>query len=485
MSQFVKPAPPRVVIVGGGLAGLAAAVGLAGKDLDVTLIESRPRLGGRASSFLDPASGELVDNCQHVSMACCTNLTDFCRRVGTADLFRREPGVLFLSPEGRYSTLQAGPLPAPLHLSGSFLRANYLTFLERLRVGYGLARLVFDTGDHPSEPFEAWLRRHGQTERTIERYWATVLVSALNERLDRMDVGHARKVFVEGFLRDRDGYKMELPLVPLGELYGTRLEKWLAVNGVTVRLTTGVRSVELDGEGAVSGITLRSGETVPADFVVLAVPFDRVDGLLAGETRGRIAGLARLGEFDASPITGVHLWFDREICPVDHVVTVGRLVQWVFNHTALQGRRAGEGKGQYLQIVISASYDLVALDNAAILARVLDDLAAIWPASREATLERWRVVTEHGATFAVRPGVDAIRPNQKTEVDGLYLAGDWTDTGWPATMEGAVRAGYKAAEGVLADLDRPEVLIRPDLPGGWLSRRLLGPPTWDVPGRRK
>src|SRR6201999_672901 len=160
-----------------GLAGLAAAVGLANKDLDVTLIESRPRLGGRASSFPDPTSGELVDNCQHVSMACCTTLADFCRRVGTADLFRREPGVLFLSPEGKYSTLQAGPLPAPLHLSGSFLRANYLTL--------------------------------------IERHWARVLVSALNERLDRMDVGHARKVFVDGFLRHREGSRMELPLVPL------------------------------------------------------------------------------------------------------------------------------------------------------------------------------------------------------------------------------------------------------------------------------
>jgi squalene-associated FAD-dependent desaturase len=485
VSPFAKPAPPRVVIVGGGLAGLAAAVGLAGKDLDITLLESRPRLGGRASSFPDPASGELVDNCQHVSMACCTNLADFCRRVGTTDLFRREAGVLFLSPEGRYSTLKAGPLPAPLHMSGSFLRANYLTLWERLRVGYGLARLVFDrSAEHP-EPFDAWLRRHGQTDRTIERYWATVLVSALNERLDRMDVGHARKVFVDGFLRDREGYKMELPLVPLGELYGTRLERWLADNGVNVRLTTGVRSVELDGDGAASGVTLRSGEPVPADFVVLAVPFDRIDGLLPGGARGRIAGLARLGEFDASPITGVHLWFDREVCPVDHVVTVGRLVQWVFNHTALQGRRAGEGKGQYLQIVISASYDLVSLDNATIRDRVLADLAEIWPESRQAVLERWRVVTEHGATFAVRPGVDAIRPRQRTEIDGLFLAGDWTDTGWPATMEGAVRAGYKSAEGVLADLDRPEVLIRPDLPGGWLSRQLLGPPTWDVPGRSR
>ncbi len=303
MTGHVRPAPPRVVIVGGGLAGLATAVGLAGNDLDITLIESRPRLGGRASSFPDPATGELVDNCQHVSMSCCTNLADFCRRVGTADLFRSDGRLLFLSPEGSYSTLEAGPLPAPFHLAGSFLRANYLTFFERLRVAFGLACLRFDRG-RPGETFDSWLHRHGQTSRTIERYWATVLVSALNERLDRMDVGHARKVFIDGFLRNRDGYRIELPLVPLGELYGTRLEAWLAISGVKVRLLTGVRSVNLDGEGSPTALTLRSGETVPAEFIVLAVPFDRVASLLSDGARDRLPTLARLDEFAASPITG-------------------------------------------------------------------------------------------------------------------------------------------------------------------------------------
>jgi len=476
VTEFSRPAPPRVVIVGGGLAGLAAAVGLAGKDLDVTLVESRPRLGGRASSFVDPATGDLVDNCQHVSMSCCTNLADFCRRVGTADLFRREATLRFLSPEGRYSTLEAGRLPAPLHLSGGFLRANYLTIGERLRVAFGLACLRFDRG-RPGESFDAWLRRHGQTGRTIDRYWGTVLVSALNERLDRMDVGHARKVFLDAFLRNRDGYRMELPLVPLGELYGTRLEAWLASRGVAVRLTTGVRSIEPDAEGSAGGVTLRSGEALPADFVVLAVPFDRVAAMLPEGMRDRLPSLGRLDEFRASPITGVHLWFDREVCPDLHLVTIGRLVQWVFNHSSLQGRRSADGRGQYLQVVISASYDLVSMDNAAIRDAVLADLAAIWPASREAVLERWRVVTEHGATFAVRPGIEAIRPAQRTAIEGLYLAGDWTDTGWPATMEGAVLSGYKAAEGILADLDRPERLVRPGLPEGRLARLLLGRPS--------
>jgi squalene-associated FAD-dependent desaturase len=471
-----RPAPPHVAIVGGGLAGLSAASALVGRGLRITIFESRPRLGGRASSFTDPATGEPVDNCQHVSMSCCTNLADFCRRVGTAELFRREDEVVFLGPDGRTSRLRAGALPAPLHLSGSFLRANYLSWTDRLRVAYGLACLRSSRGDRPGEAFADWLLRHGQTVRTINLYWATVLVSALNERVEQMDVGHARKVFLDGFLRTRDGYRMEIPLVPLGELYGTRLEGWLRDHDVAVRLTTGVRSVVGDGEGGVAGVSLRDGEAVAADFVVLAVPFDRAPGMLSDDLAARVPALEGVSAMRASPITGVHLWFDRPVCPFDHVVTVGRLIQWVFNHTAIQGRRApGPGEGQYLQLVISASYDLLALDKATIRDAVLAELGEIWPSAREASLLRWWVVTEHGATFAVRPGVEALRPPQRTPVDGLFLAGDWTDTGWPATMEGAVRSGYRAAEGVLEDLGRPAPLVRPGLAAGPLARWLLGP----------
>jgi uncharacterized protein with NAD-binding domain and iron-sulfur cluster len=172
------------------------------------------------------------------------------------------------------------------------------------------------------------------------------------------------------------------------------------------------------------------------------------------------------------------------VCPYDHVVTPGRLIQWVFNHTAIQGRTAAAAVGgdeanspdrsQYLQLVISASYDLLAFDKVAIRDVVLDDLAEIWPSSRAATLLRWWVVTEHGATFAVRPGIEAFRPPQRTPIDGLFLAGDWTDTGWPATMEGAVRSGYLAAQGIMNVLDRPTRLLRPDLKPGWLARWLFG-----------
>ena len=242
------------------------------------------------------------------------------------------------------------------------------------------------------------------------------------------------------------------------------------------------------------GVVLRSTEEISADFVILAVPFDRVLGLIPESIRDRLPALANLDAMQAAPITGIHFWFDRPVCPFDHVVTPGRLIQWVFNHTAIQGRKektgdrrlkdeenasesgddASRGEGQYLQLVISASYDLLALDKVAIRDVVLADLAGIWPVAGSARLLRWWVVTEHGATFAVRPGVECLRPSQRTPIDGLFLAGDWTDTGWPATMEGAVRSGYLAAQGILTVLDRPTRLIRPGLKPGLLAGWLFG-----------
>jgi len=486
MTSIPKPPPPHVVIIGGGLAGLAAASSLVDRGLRITLLESRPRLGGRASSFPDPVTGELVDNCQHVSMACCTNLADFCRRVAIDGMLRRERELVFLDESGQVSRFRAGLCPAPFHLAGSFLRAKFLSAGDKLRVAYGLACLAGTRDERPGESFADWLLRHRQSLRTINLFWATVLVSALNERLEQMDVGHARKVFLDGFLRNRMGFQPELPLVPLGELYGTRLESWLRDHGVLVRLTTGVQSLEYDDAGAVSGVLLRSGQSLASDFVLITVPFDRVRSLIPDALRQRLPALLKLDALRATPITGVHLWFDRPICPFEHVVTTGRLIQWVFNHTAIRGRAAfsgdasqnadpaARGPEEYLQVVISASYDLLALDKTAIKDAVLSDLAELWPAARTATLLRWRVVTEHGATFSVRPRVEALRPPQCTPIDGLYLAGDWTDTGWPATMEGAVRSGYLAAQGVLVTLDQPTRLIRPGLKTGLLARWLFG-----------
>lgn len=468
------PEPPHIVIVGGGLAGLAVAVALAGRGLRLTLLESRPRLGGRASSFPDPTSGKLVDNCQHISMGCCTNLADFCRRVGIRDRFRIDREFLMIGPDGAHSWFRPGRLPAPLHYAGSFLKARHLTFIEKLRIAWALSALRWA---RPSpEPFGDWLRRHGQNDRTLSLFWDPVVESALNVSSALADLALSKKLFLDGFLAHRNGFDLEIPTAPLGELYGTHMERWLAEHRVALRLRTGVESVAREPEGGACGVTLRDGARLAADMVVLAVPFGRVAGLLPSCQPAELPALDFAGRMRPSPITGLHLWFDRPVCPYPHASFLGRTVQWVFDHSAISGEPTGPGQPQHLQLVISVSDALATLRNDQIRDIALRDLAAVWPESTAtAKLEHWRVVTEHTATFAPEPGIEHQRPPQRTAIDGLYLAGDWTATGWPSTMEGAVRSGYMAAEEILETLGTPARVRQRDLPRGLLARLLLGP----------
>jgi squalene-associated FAD-dependent desaturase len=325
----------------------------------------------------------------------------------------------------------------------------------------------------PGESFRAWLERHEQGEQVIEWFWAPLLVSTLNERLDRIDPVYARQVVVDGLLRNRDGYTIEIPRIPLGELYGTRLESWLAAQGVNLRLGTSVRSILLDEEGSARGAVLRDGTPIEADLVLLAVPFDRVRALLPAVAQARWPRLRAIELHEAVPITGIHLWFDRKVCPHTFALLLGRTVQWVFDHTAIRGEN---GAGQYLQLVVSASYELAPRAPAEIRDIALADLRALWPeAMANASLLRWRVITEHSATFSVRPGIQPARLPQRTPIDNLFLAGDWTDSGWPATMEGAVRSGYRAAEEMMRVLGRPTRFVVAELPTSGLARAILGP----------
>lgn len=494
----------ETIIIGGGLAGLAAATALAERGISVTLLESRPRLGGRASSFLDRQTGTSIDNCQHVSMGCCTNFAHFCRTAGLAEFFRRERELYFIGPGASVSRFTAGPWPAPLHLWPALSGLGYLSREDRRRIVQGLWRLAGwreSSGDRMT--FEQWLRQHGQTDATIDRFWHVVLVSALSERLDRIDVSAARKVFVDAFLAHRRGWEVEIPQVPLDELYGTRLTDWFTRHGVTVRLKSGVERIGTDGE-RVNGVQLRNGERLAAEHVILAVPHHRVRTLLPEGVRDD-PSLAGVAELESAPISSVHLWFDRPVTLLPHAVFVDRLSQWMFNRTVLQERRefgveesppaATDGahgvppvgfdpstsgppalhtRAHYYQIVISASRNLSGRSQQEVIDAVARELAQVWPEAGPAELVHARMVTEHKAVFSPRPGVDQRRPPQQSPVPNLQLAGDWTDTGWPATMEGAVRSGYLAAENVLFHLNRPQKLLQPDLPVAPLSRWMLG-----------
>jgi squalene-associated FAD-dependent desaturase len=444
----------RVAVIGGGLAGLAAAAALAARGFGVTVVESRRRLGGRASSFPDPASGQLVDACQHASMGCCTNLDHFFATVGVAGLLAAQPKLNFVTPDRLKSVFKADPWPAPLHLGRALLGAHYLTPAEKVRVALGFAALLRESPD-ADPPLRDWLLRHFQTERTINRFWGVVLVSALNETVDRLGLKYARKVFVDGFLRHRDGFVVHLPTVPLGQLYGDELGEWFARHGVEVREGVAVREL-IGTRGGIEHVRLRDGTELAADWYVLAVPFERVLDLLPGELAAD-PYFANVAHLEPSPITSVHLWLDREVTPLPHAVLVDCTGHWVFN-------RGEVAPGEfYVQVVISATRALRELGNDEIRSRVVAELGRLFPEMARAKLLRSKVVTEHTATFSAVPGVDRWRPPQASPVRNLALAGDWTATGWPATMEGAVRSGYLAAEAVLARAGRPERVVRPEL----------------------
>lgn len=460
-----------IAIVGGGLAGLSAAAALAGKGLPIELYEGRRRLGGRATSFYDSASGEWIDHCQHVGMGCCTNLTDFCRRAGLAQYFRRGKVLHFFGPAGRCHRLSASRwLPAPVHLAPGLLKLGYLSFGERISVARAMLRLAWKhPDDDDSTTIGQWLVRQGQSRRAIELFWSVVLVSALGEELDRASLAYARKVFVDGFLAARTAYEIDVPCVPLGELYGERLQAWLEQNGVTLLLGTEVRRIEGDTSG-VSHIELADGSHRAVAAAVAAVTWKRVRALFDESLLRHLPELSRVDEIESAPITGVHLWFDREITPLAHAVLVGRLSQWIFN----RGQAAeSSGAGHYYQVVISASRSLAGRDRVQVVGEIVSELASIWPVAKEAKLLRWRMVTEQAAVFSVRPGIDELRPPQQSSLRNLAFAGDWTRTGWPSTMESAVRSGYLVAEAILKALGREERILVPDLQRSFLARLLL------------
>jgi squalene-associated FAD-dependent desaturase len=290
----------------------------------------------------------------------------------------------------------------------------------------------------------------------VVRFWGLVLTSALNESPERVGARYARKVFRDGFLKRRRGFEVELPSVPLARLYGEELQGWLRDHGVTIQLNQGARNICIRSD-RVEGVELRSGEQAQADWYVAAVPFDRLQDLLPADTVGAHPAFANLRNLETSPITSVHLWYREPVLPYGHVVLVDGIGQWIFD----RGKTAsGE---HYLQVVVSAARQFQRIGHQQVEQHIVNELARLFPAASPRNLCRARVITEHAATFSAVPGVDRWRPAQESPVENLFLAGDWTATGWPATMEGAVRSGYLVAEALCRRLGRMHTFVQPDL----------------------
>ena len=446
----------RVVVIGGGLAGITAAIDLRDAGVDVTLLESRPRLGGAATSY--GRAGLMIDNGQHVFLRCCERYQGLLARLGVSELVTIQDrfDVTVLSPVGQ-ARLRRDALPSPLHLVRALLKYPLLSLSERARVGR--AALAFRFSDPASPDLDgqdlgSWLAARGQGERARRRLWDLFIVSALNIDGDEASVGLAATVIKTALLGARDAADIGIARVPLGRLHADATASLLARLGAQVRLGARAASIERLADGGLRVNLSRdseadagseSGQPIAADAVVLAVPADQAARLAASVGVAQAAAWPGLG---ASPILNAHVVYDRRITDLPFAAAVDSPVQWVFDKTS----QAGLPSGQYLAVSISAADDVIDVPAAELRKLFLPALAQLFPAAAGAQVNDFFVTRERRATFRQAPGSGGLRPGSATSVPGLALAGAWTSTGWPDTMEGAVRSGHEAAQQLVSEL---------------------------------
>ncbi|MER5943330.1 hydroxysqualene dehydroxylase HpnE [Streptomyces sp. NPDC001928] len=453
LADIPKRSGRDAVVIGGGLAGITTALALADAGVRVTLVEGRPRLGGLAFSF---QRGELtVDNGQHVYLRCCTAYRWFLDRIeGTALAPLQDrldvPVLDVARPEGRrLGRLRRDALPVPLHLGRSLATYPHLSLAERAKVGRAaLALKGLDLADPTldTQDFGSWLTAHGQSARAIEALWDLVGVATLNAVAGDASLGLAAMVFKTGLLSDPGAADIGWARVPLGELHDRLARKALDSAGVRTEVRTRVTSISTDENGRWS--VQVPGETLKADAVVLAVAQSEAYDLLP---EGALDAPEQLLEIGTAPILNVHVVYDRKVLSRPFFTALGSPVQWVFDRTDASGLR----EGQYLALSQSAAQDEIDEPVAALRERYLPELERLLPRARGAEVKDFFVTRERTATFAPTPGVGRLRPGARTKASGLYLAGAWTATGWPATMESAVRSGVSAAGAALSALGRP------------------------------
>ena len=456
-----------VTVVGGGVAGMSAACALADAGWRVQLVERRGYLGGRASSYMHPGVGEVIDNCQHVIFTCCTNVLGFYRRIGVAEKIYWTSDMTMIEPGGQRSRLgpfELGPLrlPAPLHTAPSFLSAKAFSFQDKLALGRAMRAMMrpeamVDTGESLGD----WLRRHKQTEGALTRFWRLAIASALNADIDSIAVPYATKIIREGFLNSAEGGKMGMSSVPLSELYAG-VPRFLEEHDSSVQFNTNVEGAEWDEETSQWTMSTRNGLLL-SDYLVIALPFEATTKLLphmpAAEGVEKLE--AQLARHEHWPLCSVHLWFDREITTLDHAVLLDREIHWMYNKSRLQPWR--KGKGSYVELVVSASREFAQLGREQAIEKGVSELAEFFPAVASAKVVKAALVKEMRATFGVAPGIDASRPDSTSPWPNCFLAGDWISTGWPSTMESAARSGHLAAEAACLSAGEARAILNADL----------------------
>jgi squalene-associated FAD-dependent desaturase len=433
----------RIVVVGGGLAGITAALDCASAGAAVTLLESRGRLGGAAYSFT--RDGIVADNGQHVFLRCCTAYRELLDRIEASHLVTLQPrlSIPVLAPGGEIAWLRRSSLPAPLHLAGALARYRYLGLRQRASLALAMTALRGVDPDDPSadaRSFGEWLSEHGQSPEAVRLMWELIARPTLNLVARDASLAQAAYVFQRGLLSDRTAGDVGFAQVPLGEIHDFTVRRALARAGVEVHLRLGATAIVSREDG----FHVEAGGVPPlaADAVILAVSHDRAARLLPAGSGVDVARLAALG---SSPIVNLHVVYNRRVLDLRFAAAVRTPVQWVFDRT----NGTGLERGQYLAISLSAAEAELAMTVDDLRELFLPALADLLPAAGGAEVEAFFVTREHAATFRATPGSRALRPGPRTAIAGLVLAGSWTDTGWPATMEGAVRSGHAAAREAL------------------------------------
>jgi len=445
-------------VIGAGVAGMSAACALAEAGFRAQLVERRGYLGGRASSYLHPGVGEVIDNCQHVLFGCCTNLIGFYRRIGVANKIHWTREMTMIEPGGRRSVLGPSFLPAPLHGLPRLMTAGAFTWADKVALGRAFDALMKPVRSDSMESLGDWLRRHKQTRGTLERFWRLVIASALNAEIDEIALPYAAKVIRELFMNSAEAGSMGMSTVPLSELYAP-VTPYIEERGGRVLLNAYVEGADWDDATSQWTVRTRTGELL-SDFVVVALPFEATEKLLPhlppSDGAGALAG--QIAQQEHWPICSVHLWFDREITELEHAVLLDREIHWMYNQSRLQGRG-----GHYIELVVSATRAFAALPRDEAIAQALRELAEFFPKVKEAKLKKVVLVKEVRATFGVPPGIDAARPSAVSPWPNLFLAGDWVQTGWPSTMESGARSGHLAAEAVCVAVGEPRRILDADL----------------------
>lgn len=454
--------PMTVTIVGAGVAGLAAACALAEEGVAVTVLERRGYPGGRASSYLHPGVGEVIDNCQHVLFGCCTNLVGFYERIGVADKIHWDSRMTLIEPGGRRSTLAPSGLPAPLHGLPAILRAHCFSLADKSALARAFSTMMWMRNPDPTETLQHWLERHHQTSGAMERFWRLVIASALNADLDQIALPYAVKVIRELFMNSAYAGSMGMSTVPLSELY-QGAQAYIEERGGQIVYHANVTSAARNEEFAQWTVHSPTGDCI-SDRLVLALPFEATAKLLPNLPSNDAARQfgERLSTLQHWPICSVHLWFDRPITELDHAVLLDSDIHWMYHKSNWQPNR--NRNASYVELVISASREFAALSKEEAIGRAVAQLSDFFPVVWEAKLLKSALIKEVRATFGVPPGIDALRPSSTSPWPNCFLAGDWIATGWPSTMESAARSGHLAAEAILGRPANRQRLLFPDLP---------------------